>query len=90
MPPDRARIRLGENSELLVDTSKFAGAVTVMSASRFVPLTVKDSEAVAVPELAVNAGRLVVDGVMVGAITVPETAMLWVGVSAPERVRLPE
>ena len=47
-----------------------------MSAVRFVPLTVKDCAAEVVPEFAVKAARLAVEGEIVGTVTVPLRAMV--------------
>ena len=69
MPPVCVRFSVEEKLELFVETSKFAGAVTVISAARSVPLTVKDWAAEAVPELAEKPVRLAGVAEMVGVAT---------------------
>ncbi len=78
LPPVWARVRFEENVELSEETSKFEGAETVMSASRSVPLTVKDCAEEALPEVAVKPVRLEGVAEMVGAsASASEKTMAW-------------
>ncbi len=76
----------------MVETSKGAVALMVIGESRFVPLTVNDCGAEAVP-LVVEKGARMPPRLIVGAsgsMTVPESGMVTGAASREVSVRLPE
>lgn len=81
LPPDCGIMVVDANEELFVETSKLAGAVAVMFAVRFVPLTVKDCAAEEAPwvvEKSVRVPLVVIVGTAGGGVA-PE----FLGLGSP-------
>ena len=89
LPLDCASVAFAEKKVPSEETSKSAGAAISMSATRLVPFTVKDLAAEGAEARAKNGASEVVEGEIVGTITVPLRAMVAEVKFGAEMVRLP-